>query len=167
MYGFFHLTGRTLRLPLRNTYLKSYPELCSSGSAIYPHIITCVSQVIPKISSLTDDVFIPLFVTMKTNDSIYLIFYPNPEESPSIDPIVTEYWKTIEAMFLCKDINGYYLGTNKDSNLVRFKQCHESLSECYISQITSEYNESLCYTQGIKPQFSEKRIYLKSTDSHL
>ena len=175
LFGFFLRTNKTFRLTNKSYPLKSFPQFCSSGSKIYPHIIPPVSQVIPQNISLVEDLTgIPLFVAtkidsnntlsvmdpMNNKNSFYLVFYPNPQDPPLKDvdkqniPIVKEYWSSIQPMIICRDMSGFYLGSADDSNIVLFEQCTQNQSECAIAKILSGYNDSTMQTNK-NPVFSE------------
>lgn len=164
MFGFFLRTNKTFRLPTTNSQpLKSFPTLCSSGSNIYPHIISQISQVIPQIISPSNNLTnIPLFIACQINSDktlsmldletnkttpFYLLFFPDPQQPPlkgvdsQIEPIVKEYWKSIQPMLICRDMSGFYLGSANDSNIMLFEQCNIDQAECSIYKVISGYNE--------------------------
>jgi hypothetical protein len=161
-----------------------YPYIIPQNSQVFPNFIR-LSEYSEFASQNTH---IPLFTAATVNEQgvvnvidpttnpssntspFCLIFYPNPQEPPTdlseiddkVAPLVKEYWSTIEPMFICRDMSGYYLGTNKDPNIVMFEQVDQNSSqgECWISKITSNFNQSLCYTTG-EPEFSSDKIYLR------
>lgn len=188
LFGFFLCTEKTFRLIPRAKYLKFLPEFCSTGSSMYPHIIPSINQIFPNFIRISEysefisqNTHIPLFVTATVNKegildvidpitnkskSFCLVFYPNPQEpllkgiDEKVIPLVKEYWSTIQPMFICRDMSGYYLGSAKDNNIVFFEHSNVEQGECWISKITSNINESLCYTIG-EPEFSSDKIYLR------
>lgn len=155
MFVFFLRSKKTFRLTSGAHHLKSFPQFCSNGSRIYPHIISQVSQIIPQ---LTEDINnVPLFIgakmgpdntlniidpTVDNKISFYLVFYPDTENSPLKDPIIEEYWKSIQPMVICRDISGFYLGLVNDPNVILFEQCNLNQAECFIYKAISGYNES-------------------------
>ena len=177
MFGFFFRTNKTFRLILNNSCpLKSYSRLCSNGSKIYPHIIPELSQIIPQIIPLTEELNnIPLFIAAEAgpdnmlsmldptikNSSFYLVFYPqNPPTNSQVSSIIDEYWKSIKPMIICRDMGGYYLGSSDDPNIAMFEQCTSEQAECRISKIISEYNEFTMQTEK-NPIFSNVSINLR------
>lgn len=167
--------------------LKDFPQLLTSGSSKMPHIIQSLDHVLPQLTMLDSEKkeFIPLFIAAQINKEgtlttlnpkkrpetrFCLIFYPSPDEPPieNVDSrlveIVKEYWSTIQPMIICRDTSGYYLGSPQDSNIVLFEICAENQGECWICQIQSKFNESICYTTQT-PIFSSERIYLRKANS--
>jgi hypothetical protein len=174
MFCFLLRSNNTFRLNNNPHPLKSFPILCSSGSKIYPHIISEVSQVIPQIISLNDKLnSVPLFVAGKINKDntlslldleinkntpFCLVFYPDIQEST--EPIIKEYWKSIKPMLICRDMGGYYLGLTSDPNIVIFEQCNLNEAECSLNKLKSGYNENTMQIEGT-PTFNEISIYIR------
>lgn len=174
MFGFFLQTEQTFKLPSHAAPLKNYPQMCSAGSVTRPDLIPSRSQVIPCLTKASQSDRIPLFVPMKIQNNhleptslelstkFCLMFYPDPEYPPQNDPLIREYWKSIQPMIICRDMSGYYLGNPEDSHKVFFelKPDHKHNSEMatpYIRQAVADYNELLAYG---KPEFASKHIYL-------
>ena len=157
MYSFILRSNKTFQLTENSHSLKSFPKLCSTGSAIYPHLIPPVSQIIPRIVPFSLELNnIPLFIgaTINSNGTLNiidlevdrsmpfcLVFYPDFENSVKDQPILEEYWKTIQPMVICRDLSGFYLGWFSDANAILFEQCNSNDKESMIYKIISGYDE--------------------------
>lgn len=172
MFGFFLQTGQTFKLPSHAGLLKDYPQMCSTGSDKRPDLIPNRSQVIPCLTKNINSKNIPLFVPMRMQNNhlepaklqskqrFYLMFYPDPTQPPQANPLIQEYWKSIQPMIICRDMSGYYLGTLEDSHKMSFEICHSTepkMTAPSICQAISNYDENLAYGN---PAFSDKHIYL-------
>lgn len=179
LFGFFLRTNKSFRLASRPYPLNDFPQFCSRGSKVAPHLLSPINQIIPQIT-YTDEIkpktFIPLFVAMRKGDnmiinpssekseSFCLIFYPNPDEPPvSQSKLVEEYWSSIEPMIICRDVSGYYLGSANDPNIIFFETCPESEAECWLARALSGYDPSTCY--GTDIQFYSEKIFLRKVNT--
>lgn len=178
LLGFFLRTNKTFQLNVKNKVL---PEYCSKGSDIYPHIIFKVDDVIPKLVYAEDVTsHIPLFTPVRIsnhgaldmldisnyNGMFCLIFYPDPDQPPALNPdnryysIIKEYWLAITPMIICRDVGGYYLGKVDDPNITWFTKCSEHDSDASLANILTGYNELAMQTES-DFKFSNDRIYIK------
>lgn len=172
MFGFFLMTGQTLKLPSKALPLSEFPQMSSSGSSRWPNLLPEVKQVYPQLvkPGFTSNK-IPLFVPMRlhqghlelidlssTSEKFCLVFYPDPSAPPRDLPIIQEYWSTIRPMIICRGLSGYYLGDPGDSGLVFFQQTERTQADAWIRPAISGFTESLSYGS---PSFSTKEIFLR------